>query len=388
MLIGIIGAPNKGKSTLFAALTMADVAIADYPFTTIKPNHGVAYVPRKCVEVELKVKCTPKNSACENGIRYIPVNVVDVAGLVPGAHLGKGMGNQFLNDAIAADVLIQVVDLTGKTDQNGNHCEYSNPADEVRMISDELAYWMKDIIKKHLSAISKRSDGANAIADALTGLRISADQITDAANRSNLTLSNVSWGDKEMESFSRNLLSMSKPIIVAANKMDVAKPDAFEKLKAELPEYRIVPCSAAVELALKKAERSKVIKYFQAERRFDVVGTADADQKRALEYMKGFIAKNGTGVAELLREAVFNIMRMIVVYPVEDENKYTDHFGNVLPDAILVREGSTAMDLAGIVHTDLAKHMLYAIDAKKKMRVNKEHVLKEDDVLRIVSAAK
>ena len=123
LLIGIIGAPNKGKSTLFSAMTAVEVPIADYAFTTIKPNMGVAYATTECADVGLGVKCTPRNSSCLDGIRKIPINIVDVAGLVPGAHLGKGMGNQFLNDIVNADVLVQVVDASGKTDINGGKAE-------------------------------------------------------------------------------------------------------------------------------------------------------------------------------------------------------------------------------------------------------------------------
>ena len=138
MQIGIVGAPNKGKSTIFSALTMVEAEIAPYPFTTIKPNFGMAYATRPCVERELGVKCAPRNSLCISGVRHLPVSIVDVAGLVPGAHFGKGMGNQFLNDLIGADMLIHVVDLSGRTDAEGNPGEGFDPAEEVRMVREEM----------------------------------------------------------------------------------------------------------------------------------------------------------------------------------------------------------------------------------------------------------
>jgi ribosome-binding ATPase YchF (GTP1/OBG family) len=104
--------------------------------------------------------------------------------------------------------------------------------------------------------------------------------------------------------------------------------------------------------------------------------------------MGRFIAARGTGVQELLNGIVFVLSNSIVVYPVEDENRYTDHYGSVLPDAVLMRDGSTAYDLAMTVHTDIANSMLYAVDAKTKMRLPKDYVLKNNDVLRIVTAAR
>lgn len=388
MLIGIIGAPNKGKSTLFSALTMASAEIADYPFTTIKPNYGVAYVARDCVEKELKVKCKPKNGICKEGTRYMPIQIVDVAGLVPGAHLGKGMGNQFLSDAICADVLIQVVDLSGKTDSSGNLAENCNPADDVRMVADELTHWVAGIIKKHIGGVSKRKDGARALHEILAGLRVSESQVESAISLSSQTSSNISWSEQDIENFSRTLLRISKPIIVAANKLDVANADALGRLKKELVNYNVIGCSAAIELALRKAEKSATISYLPGSKEFSVLGQLSAEQSKALNYMKAFISKEGTGVQELLHRTIFDVLKMIVVYPVEDENKYTDHFGNVLPDALLLENGRNVRDLAEKIHSDLAKNLLYAIDARKKMRINKEHILKDNDVIKIVSSSK
>jgi len=388
MLIGIIGAPNKGKSTLFSALTMTTAEIADYPFTTIKPNQGVAYVARECAEKELRVKCNPKNGICKNGTRYIPIQIVDVAGLVPGAHLGKGMGNQFLTDAICADVLIQVVDLSGKTDLSGNSSDDSNPAEEVKMIAEELSHWISGIVKKHISGIAKRKDGAKALHEILAGMRVSEAQIERAINESGLTSSNIGWADSDIESFSRSLLKISKPLVVAANKVDVAPPGALDKLRNELAGYTVIECSAAIELALKKAAKAGAIDYNPGEKDFKIIGNLSPDQTKALEFMRTFIKKSGTGVQQLLNGVVFEVLKMIVVYPVEDENKYTNHFGEVLPDALLIERGKNIHDLAAKIHTDLAKNLLYGIDARKKMRINKEHELKDGDVIKIVSAVK
>jgi len=388
MLLGIIGAPNKGKSTLFSAITMLDVAIANYPFTTIKPNHGVAYVSKKCVESELGVKCNPRNSICMNGTRLIPIEVVDVAGLVPNAHLGKGMGNQFLNDLISADAFIQVVDVSGKSDENGNPCEKCDPAKEFKIVNDELAYWLRDIIKRHISKIEKKGNGAAGLAGILSSLKVSEKQIEEAAERSYLSLSG-NWSDEDILSFSRELLRISKPVAVAANKLDMASKEDLDRLKAELKDTLVIGCSGAAELTLRKAAKAGIIDYTPGATEFNIVGKPSKEQEEALNYLAEYIKKNnGTGVQQLINSVVFNLLKMIVVYPVEDENKYTDHYGNVLPDAFLVKEGTTAVELAEKIHTSLAKNMLYAVDAKKKIRVPKDYKLKDNDVIKFVSTAK
>ncbi len=389
MLVGIVGAPNKGKSTIFSALTMAEAEIADYPFTTIKPNLGVAYVARECVHKELGVACRPRNSLCRDGMRLLPVNVVDVAGLVPGAHLGKGMGNQFLNDLSGADALIQVVDVSGSTDFEGKPCTGCDPALELGMVRDELAEWLSGIISRHMGALSKRRDGAAALLELLSGFRATHAQIEAAAEAASLPTSQIDWSAEMTRAFSAALLGLSKPVIVAANKLDKGGEATLTEMKAKLGDGKVVGCSGAIELALRKAAKSNAIEYVPGGATFRMAGSLSQEQERALGYMSRYMAvHNGTGVQETLNRACFGLLRQIVVYPVEDENRYTDHFGNALPDAILMTEGSTAQELAARLHTDLAEHMLYALDARSKRRLPKDYKLKDGDVIKIVAAVR
>src|SRR3989338_2051590 len=119
MLIGLVGKPSVGKSTFFKAATLAEVEIASYPFTTIKPNHGVGFVKIECIEKELNTKCNPNHGFFLQGQRFVPIDLMDVAGLVPGASEGKGLGNQFLYDLRQADAFIHIVDVYGETDAEG-----------------------------------------------------------------------------------------------------------------------------------------------------------------------------------------------------------------------------------------------------------------------------
>lgn len=389
MLIGIVGAPNKGKSTLFSALTMNEVEMADYPFTTINPNLGVAYATRECAEKSLKTKCRARNSLCINGTRMIPVNLVDVAGLVEGAHLGKGMGNQFLNDLAAADALILVVDASGKTDTAGNHAE-SDPVEDVNMVRSELGDWLAGIIARHMSSIARRKDGVVALSEVLAGLKIGKDEVSAAIDAAFLTSSNINWSEKDARRFADELLERTKPIMIVANKSDIPESQRnVERLREKFGNENVIECSAAIELALRKAAKQGIIEYVPGQREFRMLKQDIPDeQRKALEYMLRFLKERGTNVQEVINGIVFDLLDNIVVYPVEDENKYTDHSGNVLPDAILLKRGSTATDLAAAIHTDLAKSMLYALNARTKMRLGKEYELKEDDVVRIVSAAR
>ncbi len=390
MLIGIIGAPNKGKSTLFSALTMKEVEIADYPFTTINPNIGITYATGICPEKELGVKCKARNSLCVNGVRKIPVNIIDVAGLVEGAHSGKGMGNQFLNDLASADALMLVVDASGRTDPLGNPCEACNASDDVKMVRGELIKWISSIIIKHANQISKRSDGINALEDVLTGLKINKDAISSAIGSANLSGVKISWSQADTDKFSEKLLEASKPILIVANKCDIKGAEAqVSVLKSALGERNVIAVSAAIELAIRKAEKQGIIEYEPQSKDFKIISNnITKEQADALKYMQEFIKTKGANAQEVINRAVFGLLDNVVVYPVEDENRYTDHFGNVLPDAILMKNGSTAMDLAERIHSDIAKNMLYAVDARSKRRLSKDYVLKDSDVIRIVSSAK
>ncbi len=384
LLIGLCGKPSSGKSTFFSAATLVDVAIADYPFTTIDANKGVTYVRAACPHVELNVKCNPKNSKCVDGTRLIPTALIDVAGLVPGAHEGKGLGNKFLDDLRTADALVQIVDASGRTDAEGKKCEHYDPVEEVRFLEKEIDYWIASIMTRSWSKIKSR--GWEEVANVLTGLKITPKQVEQTMEKLGLAKEKINWSKEEIVDFAKEIRILSKPIIIAANKIDV--PGAYEnylRLKEEFPEKKVFPCYADGELALRKANEKGIIKYVPGDAGFQVLN-ANEGQQKALEKIRETMDKiGGTGVQALINEAAFNVLELIPVYPVEDENKYANHFGQVLPDAFLVSRGSTAVDLAGAIHTDLAKNFICAVNARTKMKVGKGYELKPNDVIKIVA---
>jgi ribosome-binding ATPase len=382
MLIGVVGAPNKGKSTFFAAATLIDAQIANYPFTTITPNRGVTYVSAPCPHTLLGLpKCDPKNSKCIGGLRLVPVGMIDVPGLVPDAHSGKGLGNKFLDSIREADVLIQVVDATGKTDLQGNPCETASPAEEVAFLQEEIALWLSDIMMR-----GAKGKGAIGLASSLTGLRISEAMLHKAALACGLDINNGVPDDDGAKRLARELVAMRMPVVVACNKIDVAGArQGFERVKREAGRTAM-PCSAAVELALRKAEHAGLVEYRPGDADFVVKGAPNEKQSEALSAMKRVLLENnGSGVQQIIDYIVYQHLNCIVVYPVEDEHKYSNNKGEILPDAHLVPRGTTALQLAAMVHTDLAHKFIGAIDCKRHIRVGAEHALENGDIIKIVA---
>ncbi len=393
MQIGIVGKPNVGKSTFFGAATMAPVEIANYPFTTIAANKGVGYVRSKCPCKELGVQCTPHNSGCVDGTRMIPVELLDVAGLVPDAWQGKGLGNQFLDDLRQADALINVIDVSGSTNiegvpgKPGDH----DPREDVEFLRREIEMWIRDILNNGFNKMARTAKMTGAkpeviLHERLAGLNITEVQIKTALRDVNPPEDPTKWDDDVMLALAKKIREYGKPMIVAMNKADIA-PEGNVELVKGISDMSIVTM-AETELALKKANEAKIVDYVPGEKTFkirDGVKLNEA-QKNALDYMAKNMEKyGGTGVQACLEKAAFEMLDLITVYPVEDENKYTDHFGRVLPDAYLLPRGSTARDLAYKVHTELGEKFIRAVNAKTKRTVGADYVLEDGDVIRIVA---
>ncbi len=393
MQIGIVGKPNVGKSTFFGAATMAPVEIANYPFTTIAANKGVGYVRSKCPCKELGVTCTPHNSGCVDGTRMIPVELLDVAGLVPDAWQGKGLGNQFLDDLRQADALINVIDVSGSTDiegvpgKPGDH----DPEEDVIFLRREIELWIREIINNGFNKIARTAKMTGAKPDVilherLAGLNITENQIKTAVREVNPPDDPTKWTEETMLQLAVKIREIGKPMIIAMNKADIAPEGNIEKIEA-ISDMAIVTM-AETELALKKANDGGLIDYVPGDETFSIKEgiSLNEGQKNALDYMATNMKKyGGTGIQKCLEKAAFEMLDLITVYPVEDENKYTDHFGRVLPDAFLIPRGSTARDLAYKVHTELGDKFIRAVNAKTKRTVGADYILQDGDVIRIVA---
>jgi len=396
-IVGLVGKANVGKSTFFAAATLKPVEIAAFPFTTLKADMGVAYVRTPCVCKELGVEDNPQNSVCIDGIRLIPVDLIDTPGLIPGAHMGKGLGNQFLDEVRRADALIVVADASGCTDINGQACDplTHDPIEDVQMFENEFDLWLKALVKKDWDKVSRTAQSvkehiAKYMEEKLTGLGINRFQITQAVNEAGINgFNSANWTEEDFHRFIVQLRKVSKPLIVAANKAD---RDGADKNVERIREagYLVVPTCAEAELALRRAAEAGLLEYTPGDKDFTIKNPEKLTkgQINALEKIreKVFQKYGGTGLQQVLNTAFFNLLDMINVYPVEDAEKLTNHQGHVLPDCFLVPKGTTAKQFAGVIHTDLAESFIHAVDARTKRRLGDTYILQDNDIIQIVSA--
>ena len=390
MKIGLVGKPNAGKSTFFTAATSATAQIGDYPFTTIDKNVGIAYVRKPCPSKELGLDPNPNNSLSVDGIRFIPIEVIDVAGLVPGAHEGKGMGNKFLDDLRQADVLIQIVDCSGTTDLEGNTVEGADPLDEIKFLEDELHHWIGEIVVRNWSRSARAVEAGekieNFLSERLAGLKFTREQVILSLRKAKISKPVMHWGSEEGLVLAGYLQEIGKPIVIAANKADISSKDNIEKLD----KASAIITAADYELALKNATKAGLITYNSGDSGFSLndEGQLNDGQKKALETIRQFLKKNGsTGVQDCIETAVLEKLDLIAVYPVEDETHFTDSQGRVLPDAYLVPRESTAHDLAYKVHTDIGDSFIRAIDCRSKRIIGKDYELQDGDIIKIVAGS-
>jgi len=387
--IALAGKPNTGKSTFFKAATLVNVEIANYPFTTISANRGTSRVRAPCPCTQLEARC----GHCVGGVRFVPIELVDVAGLVPEAHKGRGLGNTFLDNLRQSEAIINVIDASGGTDIEGNvlGAPSHDPLEDITLLESEISLWIAGIIEKNWHRLAKKAqlehNIAHVVATQLAGLNIEEHQIKNALIKLGLLdKSPESWERADIVNLSQQVRMIAKPIVIAANKKDVASSHNLARIADVCADA--VATSGEAELALRLAQQKGLVDYVPGDTHFTIVAPLNQQQTTALQRLQRFIEGEGTGVQECLNTTVFDMLRYIVVYPVEDEHRWSDKQGRVLPDAFLIKEGQTAKDLAFKVHSDIGSGFIYALDARTKKRLGEHHELENGDIIKIVATSR
>jgi ribosome-binding ATPase YchF (GTP1/OBG family) len=398
--IGLVGKTNTGKTTFFNAATLASAEISNYPFTTRYPSTGNTDAITICVHREFNIQDNPRNSRCINGWRYIPLELIDLPGLIKGAWEGKGLGNQFLAIAAQSDALIHIVDISGSIDSAGKVAESGtgDPIADVGDVEEELAMWYLKLLEGNRDRISRAIKSGTsiekAIADVLQGVGVREEHVRLAMDNNSLSsIEFDQYGAEKIKTFSGSLRTISKPTLILANKIDLPfSANNFKRLRERYKDFLVIPSSADAELTLRRAEARGLIVYNPGDERFEISNDEQLNdkQKWALDFIRRDILGEylRTGVQFAINVAVFKLLSMNTVYPVADPRKLSDKEGNILPDVYLMKSGSTLEDLARTVHTDLAANILYGIDARDGLQLPRNYLIKDRDILSIVSGRK
>ncbi|WP_284009857.1 redox-regulated ATPase YchF [Haloarcula pelagica] len=389
--IALAGKPNAGKSTFYKAATMADVDVGNYPFTTIDANRGVSHVRTDCPCLDRETRCGDEH--CHDGKRYVPIELIDVAGLVPGAHEGRGLGNQFLDELTNADVILNVVDASGGTNEEGEPVEVGehDPVEDIDFVEREMDLWLASIVDRNWESVERASrspdfDLDEELTDLLAGVGATELDVARSLREMDYPEDPIAWTDDHRETLASDIRRRTKPIAVVANKADIAPEGNVERLR-EAAEI-VVPATADGELALRKAAKAGAIDYDPGDPDFEIIGDVSDQQREGLDRIRDVMGQwGGTGVQQALDTAVYDLLEYFTAYPVQNDTNWTDGQGNILPDAFLLPQGSTPKDLAYAVHSDIGDGYIHAVDARKEMRISDSEELGEGSVIKIVSDA-
>lgn len=341
---GIVGLPNVGKSTLFNAITNAQVEAANYPFATIDPNVGVVEVPDHRLE-ELTKICKPKKT--------VPTTFefTDIAGLVKGASRGEGLGNKFLANIRETDAICHVVRCF--RDKDVTHVDGDvDPIRDVETINFELIYADLETVEKRIVKIDKKAKSGDKEAQAEMAI---LGPIKDALEAGKPARSLELSKDDLLIVRQFTLLTM-KPMIYVANlgEEDLEDPDQNPHYQA-LKEYAqkegadVVPICAKIESELVGLEKDEKDLFLQD------------------------LGIDESGLDKLIKEA-YSLLGLCTFFTVGvDEVR-----------AWTFKEGMLAPEMAGVIHTDFQKGFIkaetYSYD--DLMACGSEQALKEAGKIR------
>ena len=398
--IGLIGKTNTGKTTFFNSSTLSSDEISTYPFTTKKSSISIGHAITLCVHPEFNVEDNPINSKCKDGWRYIPIELIDLPGLIKDAWKGKGLGNQFLSIASQSDALLHIVDASGGIDSSGRITEVGtgDPVSDFADIEEELNMWYQKILEGNRDKLQKMvesdNDQINALTELYQGMGVKKIHVKETLKTTKLEDKDIeNYDNNDSKKFATQLRRISKPTLIVANKIDIkGAAKNFQRLRERYNDMIVVPASADSELSLRRAEQKELIKYSPGSEQFDILRADDLNekQKNALNFIQSDIMGEymHTGVQFAINITVFKLLKMNSIYPVAMPENLSDKKGRILPDLILLKDGSTVIDLAKEIHSDLIKGLLYAKDLRYNLRVPTNYQLRDRDVISLVSASK
>ncbi|RDL39209.1 p-loop containing nucleoside triphosphate hydrolase [Venustampulla echinocandica] len=377
-LIGLVGKPSSGKSTTLNSLTDATSKVGNFPFTTIDPQRAIGYLQIDCAckRYDLTERCKPNYGSCIDGRRSVPIELLDVAGLVPGAHEGKGLGNKFLDDLRHADALVHVVDVSGTTDAEGKATRGYDPSQDIVWLRSEIVQWILGNLMQKWGSVKRRHIAVKATAvetlqGQFSGYGSTASVIARTLDKMGLKEPLEHWSNETVDKVVNAFTDEKFPTVIALNKIDHADADKnISKIAKMYDSQQIVLCSAISEVFLRKLAKQGFVRYTEGsefvDTREDLIADGDPDGgglkemdeklKTRIENLKDMVLYRfgSTGVVQVLTRAA-ELLGLVPVFPVRNVSTFSSGASGsnaVFRDCVLVKKGTTVVEAARKVMGD------------------------------------
>ncbi|CAH0473588.1 unnamed protein product [Peronospora belbahrii] len=422
LVIGCVGKPSAGKSTFFNAVTDGKAKVGNYPFTTIAPNEGITYYMTQCPCLEKNKTriCTPRYGKCQQGIRYIPVKLLDVAGLIPGASEGAGLGNKFLDDLRHAQVLLHIIDVSGHTNEKGEEMVGYDPINDADWLEMEIHQWVFTNLWKRWTSIARRHEATksslqNTFVGQLSGYGATPTLVSKMLDRLSLKepLNLLSWAEEDVHKLVNVFLEVRFPTVLVLNKADQGDDTDrnIEKIVEKYGSDRCFVASAAAECFLRAVSKQRFIRYEPGSMFFstlenddEVQAKADADkglgplkpiEKKVLKRLERIsdmvlFRYGSTGVRAAINAAV-EMADVVVVYPVKSLKSFATNTTpgatkkGIFADAVIVKRGTTIKDLAFRVSQFLGTNLAYAEGEDGRRRAEDEPITSNNTIIKFTT---